>query len=212
MMSDWKTGLKLVRYAYQVKINLVFAVFFFIIGIFLFCLGEEYIIMGAAWSLLGVLYVNHLLFSLEFAGIIASSPKRTVLAFSTQDMTVAVEGILVYTILIGIEEIKTGIFLKAERKELLLTAFLMLFLLLLYIGAAYRLFVFGMIMLCALAVLCPWAGFTLTRLVSLHTGEIYLIGFVLILIGIALNCIIRRAIYRMPMSKLAAGGGLRKYL
>lgn len=213
MMSNWKIGFKLIRYAYQVKLNIVCAASFFILGIISMCIGDAFfIVLGALWSLLGLLFLNQLLFYLEYAGMIASSPKRTALSFSAQDVVVVVGSILVYVIIVVIEEMKAHIFLRTDEPYSLFIAFLMMFWILLYIGIAYRLFILATILFCCASGFSPMVGLIWPQIASLQTAEVYVIGFVLVLVGIVLNCIIRRVLYRMPLSKLAAGAGLRKHL
>ena len=211
MMCDWKTGLKMLRYAYQLKLNLLLAILFVVIGIGCLCCGEKLIVLGGTWLMLGLVYMMQPMFNLVFAGSVAASAKRKSLSLYAPDVMVVLAGVITYLVVAGIGWIKGYESADSlQLKQYMLASFVMMFLLLIYMGVAYHIFIAGSIIFAILVGFGSLLSCIMIQVFSLGLGQIYVIGFVLIVAGIVLNCVVRRLLYRRPMSKLALGAALRK--
>ena len=211
MMCDWKTGLKMLRYAYKFKLNLVISIVFVVVGIGCLCFGGASIVMGGCWFMLGLTYMMQPMFNLVYAGSVATSPKRNSLSLYAPDMIVVSAGVITYLVVIGIGWIKgyegvDGLVFK----QFMLATFGIMFLMLIYLGVSYHIFIVGTFIFSFSAGASGVLASVMVQMFSLELGNIYVIGLVLIVAGVVLNCVVRRLLYRKPMSKLALGADLRK--
>lgn len=212
MMSNWKIGVKLIPYVYQAKLNIAAAIVFFVLGIVIFFAGDKFSMGGMLWMLLGLLYPVQIIFSLEYIGIVAASPKRKAINYATQDVVIIISGIVAYCITVVIEVFKAEVLKKPEDGKILLAGFILMFWLFVYLVTAYRFFILSTILFCIVTGASGLFSFMLIRGNDINILHINVIGLVLVVAGVLVNCLLRRLMFRLPISKLAVGAGLRKYL
>ena len=126
-------------------------------------------------------------------------------------MIVVSAGVITYLVVIGIGWIKgyegvDGLVFK----QFMLATFGIMFLMLIYMGVSYHIFIVGTFIFSFSAGASGVLARVMVQMFSLELGNIYVIGLVLIVAGVVLNCVVRRLLYRKPMSKLALGADLRK--
>ena len=98
-----------------------------------------------------------------------------------------------------------------------LMAAAIIFLLLLYMSIAYKL-IFISILFMAIGMMFIFTCSFNSHLVailgnnSLNTIGCCIIGYLIVFLGIFISALLRRAVYKLPLSKWAAGNALRKQL
>lgn len=211
MMRDWKTGLKMIRYAYQFKLNLAVAVMFIVLGVVGLYFKGAYLVTGGCWLLLGLSYMTQPMFNMIFAGSVAVSPKRKSLSLYTPDVITILAGVITYPVVVGISwSVRPENADDLLFRQFMLSAFVVMFLALVYMGVAYHLFILGTFLFGILTACGGMLSCIAINVLSLELEQIYVIGLVLIVAGVVLNCIERRLLYRRPLSKFALGAALRK--
>lgn len=221
-MNDWKTGLKLVKYAYGIKINCLQALFFLLAGLVYAIAGESGnfgLIGGIFWLCIGML-PTQLIYTLAVANLVQASPMRRKVqtifpvAGNLASMTVVyLAELVVCGILIGGKpeqagEICHGLVLLASMMAIMM----------IYLGICYKYFVVAT--LCMFPIIIIWMGGILED--WLYTRAFFgqdisfwsaaAIGFAFLAAGGLAEYLLTLLLYRAPLSKLAQAAPLRKFL
>jgi hypothetical protein len=226
MMSQWKKSLKLIKYGYQFKTNVVCGVIFMLVGIF-FLVMEDGQDMSFGCSV-GVLYIVlapwvmlQVLKGVLSCGIAAAAPKRRYMEIQMTDKCNFLIGTFSYVFLVMILGIKSFV-VSNQVGELGVPALYgaaTIMLMMIYVGIVYNFFAVGIILVTAgwIMISSGWIG-KFGRLLANQIGVqgdlpapvCILLGLMMVWLGVALSGLLRRALYKKPVSKFANGAMMRK--
>lgn len=214
-MAKIKTGLKLMKYGYGLKMNLFFGILFFVLGLIMCVTSrDEGGILGVLYVVLGPMMLVQITYSLMYANFVGASPKRKVLEITIPDFINTVIALLGYIVVIVNANIRTA--MDAEQTgnavEAMLVTGLTMAALLFCFGAAYKYFVLSMFFFFLVFMVIYSGGLAVMHRMDLNLGMLpaSLICFGIIAIGLVLSGLLRRALYKRPFSSLACGANLRK--
>lgn len=219
MINELKLGVKLLKYTYGIKSSLLGSVLLLAGGIFYSLLPEEQSRMWLASYMILVItmFPVQLLYSLGVSNMVQASPcKRKMQTSTIVILNVSVILVLLLPIL-SIKGVQLGMGLRTEEYvsfELLLDAVL-IFLLLLYNGFAYKFFMVATVTFCVMMVIVSGGAALSMGMGILQDVKLWLavaILFLAILAGAALQYLVSCLLYRRPLSKQAQYAGLRKMM
>lgn len=213
-MAEIKKGIKLIRYGYALKLNSITALFFLVIGVLMLCIGESGILLAAIYILLAPTMLIQLESTLLYSGMAAASPERRMLEIYFPDFMTIITGVLGCMITIG-----GSLFWANKRPEsaesctgTMLVSSIVVAIMLIYFGAAYKYFITSVLMFCLGLVIGISGGVITWRLASEYftmAGAV-IACLVIIAVGIVISGLLRRLFYRKQISPLAGGFSLRK--
>lgn len=214
MMSDLKKYLKLIKYGYQIKMNVVSALFFFVLALISLFTGRGfYVCLSASYFLLVPLFGVQISYSLMFSDMVLSSSVRKGLDQVLPNAIGIVSSVfalgMTYVGLLVNPKMRMGTL--ADSGNMVIAASIVIATVLIYYGASYKFFIGGTAVffvmflgvMAGCGILTEGSGTT-----GLLTGSI--IGFLIVVAGNVLGCILRTAVYKYSMDPWAAGGSLRK--
>lgn len=219
MINELKLGVKLLKYTYGIKSSLLGSVLLLAGGIFYSLLPEEQSRMWLASYMILVItmFPVQLLYSLGVSNMVQASPcKRKMQTSTIVILNVSVILVLLLPIL-SIKGVQLAMGLRTEEYvsfELLLDAVL-IFLLLLYNGFAYKFFMVATVTFCVMMVIVSGGAALSMGMGILQDVKLWLavaILFLAILAGAALQYLVSCLLYRRPLSKQAQYAGLRKMM
>lgn len=230
MIQEMKKAFRLTKYCFQLKMNYVSAILVTLGGI-LSLLGSGLTraatttasvsaspyLLGSFYLILGPMVIAQMHYILLFSNMVKSSPKGRFLEIQMLDLSSAIISLAGYTLIV-IYTLTVNHFAACDYPSVyLLTAGILTGLHMIFMSASYKLFLTSMIVLgiCVLIVFTAISILTATSsplVYSLTTTASSLLGYLAILICLGLSALLRRALYKLPLSKLAAGAKLRKEL
>lgn len=211
MINDLKRVIKLIKYGFNLKINLICAFLFFLFGlVYSIFIGVE---LGFLELMLGPIFIIQISSCLEYAGIIGSSPLKRSISIHFQNIFGGLVALCSYLLSVIIYFFRKDDLLMQEEQvtKTFLVIGLFSTLLLVYMTAAFRSFVVSTCIF-AIGFAGVYYGENFISIRNLSTGGSVLIGLLLVLVGIALSVVVRKLLYKKQISRYAAGASLRKYL
>lgn len=214
MMAEIKRGMKMIRYGYGLKINLAVAALFFVVGVLMLFVGESGLMLGSLYILLAPTMLIQLEYSLLYSGMVAASSQRRLLEIVLPDFLTAVTGVLGYVVVVG-----AACFWANARPEnttacmeSMLASGIMIAIMLIYFGTAYKFFFTSVLMFCLGLVIGISGGIVTIRLVGEYFTmfTVSLLCLVFVVVGLLISCWLRRVFYRKQISPMAGGMSLRK--
>lgn len=219
MIKNFRKQIKLIKYGGDKKSSIAAAALFFLLGIlFLVMMDSEGLIMGSLYIFSGLLMLLQVYNTLLSIGMVTASPKRRMLETWLIDILGLLTGICYYIFLLIIAMIKIHVADEADKQQYGI-AFLFAGILggwvLVYCGAAWKSFL--------ISVITFSVGFFIIfskyneiiandKAMPVNLGIGAILGFLAIVLGAVLGGIIRRLLYKKPMSKYAMGANLRKQM
>lgn len=214
MMTEMKKCLKLCKYGYQMKTNIIIGLIFLALGLVWLFINSGYnSLLGITYLLLVPLFAVQISCSMLFSNMILSSTMR-----KTLDRTFPnVVGVLASMFALGMTYVgllvnpKMRMGTLADSGNMVIAAGIAIAGVMLYYGASFKFFVGGTIVF-FIAYLGIMAGCGIlveaAKPTSLLMGSI--IGILIVVAGNVLGCILRAAVYKYSMDPLAGGNSLRK--
>lgn len=216
MMAEIKKGLKLIRYGYGLKTNLSMGILFLIVGILMLGCDGTYPMLGIIYILLAPTMLIQLESTLLYSGMTAASSKRRLLEIVLPEFLTIIIGVLGCVAVVGV-----GWFWADVRQEstdacmeIMLGSGLLVAILLIYFGSAYKYFIVSVILVVIAMIIGMGSGVVIVKLVGekLNMLTVSMLCIAFIIIGIVISCCLRRVCYRKQISLMAAGMYLRKAL
>ncbi|MCI9079523.1 MAG: hypothetical protein HFH68_11490 [Lachnospiraceae bacterium] len=208
-------NLKLIKYGYQFRLNIICSFVFMLLGIF----SIIYVDIYKVPSICIFIYCSFLFFlqtgsTLTYSNVIKSSPKYREFYMGLQRIInissfVYSVGLLLIVRIIQADNISQ--FAGNMGKELVVAG-MEYFIIVLYMVFAYKFFVVSMVLFCAATVLMNaavsfiFAPYNFTLLQGIGIIALFFI------LTITLSEIITRAIYKVQPSRLAQSASLRGYI
>ena len=214
MIKELKKTIKLLKYAYQYKMNVCFGIIFIVLGVCMFLIGHENsMLLGGVYIMLGPMMMQQIGCALLYCNLVASSGQKRFLETIYSDVIIGGTSILVYGVTIVYCVIRQQF--QTEPVHLGNVAITIAFCLaavLCYYGVVYKFFVSGIILF-ALAYMVTYFGGAAcikSDFFQFDLKEAALIGLVVVIVGNVIGILLRRLFYRKPISKAGAGAELRK--
>ena len=226
MRNNWKTGMKMIRYAYGIKLNCIQAGVFALTGLFFLVTGgyggvTNYGLTGGFFWICISILPTQLIHTLNVTALVQSSPMKkkmqtTVPAIVNLSSMAAVY--LLETLLCGIT-VCTAPERAAEMSERLIVLAMMMVLVAVYVGICYKYFVAATI--CMVPAMVIWMRGGLAEWMhasgmfggrNISFGLAVPVGFGILALGGLAEYLLTLALYKKPMSKMAQSLPLRKEL
>ena len=210
-MKDMINFLKLCKYSFKFKTNVIFLGVFFVIGLIneIVTKGTQY--LGGFYIVICSIYMFQFIMSLSMSDMIQSSGigRRIQL-----DMPVKLNvfmSVVLYTLLIIYRIIMTGMHPELSR-DIAVSLFMidvMFFLLFIYTAFVYKYFLASVLVFCFTFVFVI-SGLNIINNLDLFNRlsltDAIVIGYIVILIGAILQYLICRLLIRVPISQRAFRG------
>lgn len=224
MINDLKLGVKLIRYAYGVKTNIVIAILLVAFGVFITLgvnlLGAAINVPGGFVVMLAPLFLTQMLNSVNVTNMAQASPVKKRLQTSVPTAINLFFMLLGYVIVSIAEYICVAAI--PERRgsicgELFCIAIISA-ILIIYIAVAYKYFVISIILYVPAIFASVYYGKQIGWGTELFAGMKHLFAFTVVTgsVVIAAACLlhyfITLAVYKVPMSKYAQAAPLRRWL
>lgn len=225
MIKNWKLGMKSLKYAYGIKMNVLVGIAFLALagvmyitkGQMMSGLGGDYMLMCAA------LLPTQMIYSLSASNMVQASTVRKKMQTSVPAMVTYGNMVLVYLVMILIRLVT--VFGHPERTDriggdLVVMAGMML-LFMVYTGAAYKYFMLSVAMvIVTVLIISPYNNIVENDLFSWvffsrgWRGIVLsaALGLLLLTAGGLLQYLVSLLVYKKPMSKMAQAAPLRKEL
>ena len=215
MMKDIKNCIRLLKYGYQVKSNLVAAIIFLMLGVLYAFIGYEQLPFCVIYIFLAVSMVSQVMTTYLYSGFAAASPARKKIEFRYVDILNVILGIpgAIFCLLVAFC-MEPAEMEYTSVETLLVIGGLAIILMYVYTSMVFKRMLVGTILfMVSFMVLMMGAGGFLERLLMpVLEGKralavvIFLVEFV---IGLVLSSVIRRLLYRKSLSKWVAGARIR---
>lgn len=224
MMNEMKKACKLIKYGFNLKMNVIFGIIFTIFGIIFSVLGSmmsssnhmQPAVLRTMYIFLGPLMVVQVLYTLLYSEIAKSSPRNYMLEVTAPNFFATLIGVFsyVFSIVGALIGMKVSPDLAENYYAVIMSSGIMLAVMLLYFGVCYKYFVLGTIGF-VVGFLVIYGGlsayiFEYGLSFKLNFVNSSMISGVIVAVGIILSCILRKALYKKPISKLSAGAYLKK--
>ena len=223
MIKNWKLGMKSIKYAYGIKMNVLVGIAFLALaGVMYITKGQMILGLGGDYMLMCVaLLPTQMIYSLSASNMVQTSTVRKKLQTSVPAMVTYGNMVIVYLVMILIR--LATVFGHPEQMgriggELVVIAGLMM-LFMVYLGVAYKYFMISIVfVIITVLIISPynnivendlfgwvffsrgWQGIVLSAV----------LGLLLLTAGGVLQYLVSLLIYRKPLSKMAQAAPLRK--
>ncbi len=217
MRKDIRLGFKLLRYSYKFKVNVLFTCFFMLMGALMIFFNVEGFLLGSIYLFLGPIMMLQMNYSLMHAQLVSVSGKRRLMELTFPNFVNCISAVLLYLTLSVLACVFAG--LRPQQKTTysisIIFVSILIVICMIYYGICYKYFIVGTILFA-----CTFSAFYFIfreslilffmRTVGLNIPTTFSVGLVIILTGCVVSCLLRRAFYRKPISRLSLGANLRK--
>ncbi len=222
MINNWKLGMRMLRYAYGIKINCIAGGLLLLLEILAIVVARmEWNVFPACYILLiaGMLPVQ-MLFSLSMAGMTQASPMKKKLQTSIPAlMNFSIMAVLYLITVLVCEIMFLG---RPEYRDYVYSSLIMqalsLAMIMLYMGLAYKHFILASVGLIPILCTVLSKGLTGEEMLGFLTGKglslwkVIPAGLGILALGAAGEYLLSLLVYRAPMDKMAQGARLRREL
>lgn len=218
MMESIKMAVKLFRYGWAVKTNVLMALVFFLFGIVLALFSGETRGVMSSYMLLAVAgFPSQVVGSLNVANMVQASPWKRRMQTSVLALTNGICTLIMYLLILGIKAVQIYVNPDAVADivfELLMIAVLLL-IVMLYYGASFKM-MYPATVLFLIIFIVVFSGGQMSYFMGAFAGVPLWVavcsGFGAILAGTVLEYGLMRLLYKRPLSKAAQNARLRKYM
>lgn len=215
MMKDIKNCFKLLKYGYQIKLNIVCAVLFFLMGIAFSVTGHEQFVLCVVYFFLAILFVVQSMYMAIYSDFVGASPKRSKVELRYIDILNVTGGIVASAITILVAFLTDSQSSEGPSVETnLIIGGWMVIVMYCYICMSFKAMLVGTILFfVTFFSLMNIGGGAFTAafddMLAGKTVFAVIVFLIEVAIGIVLGHGIRRLLYRKSMSKWAMGAKLR---
>lgn len=220
-MNDLKRGIKMMRYAYGIKTNLVQAGYFLLAGLVMIISGERGtfgLLGGFFWICIGIL-PSQLIYSVSVSNMVQASP----MGRKMQTVVPVAVNLFCMLLIYLVEVLMCGIMAWRYPEQAgeiywnLVIFAVMQVMMMVYLGLCYKHFVLATLVMIPEMVIWMSAGldgwiYRQDFGANITLGMAVLAGFVLIAAGGLAEYLLTLAFYRTPMARMAQAAPLRKEL
>lgn len=219
MMKEIINSLKLIKYAYNLKITMISSILFLAVGALLFFdEGSSIKYLGIIYILLAPYMLIQLHYSLIYSNLVAASGNRRIMELTVPNIMTGVSTIAVYALQMLLAAIVTGITPAKTTNyiNVLIWSAILVFVVVVYYGACYKNFVIGTALFVVAFVIVhalSMSDYMNEWLGSKFAGNLVLaevVGFSIVVVGLLISCLLRKMFYKKDLAPLAMGAALRK--
>lgn len=215
MFRDFKTGWKMIKYSFRIKLILAFDIFIFCMGIVFFLLSPDigYLQGTVLWTLSGVMFCTAIT-SLGVSNIVQSSPRKKVLHTSFPVCMNLCYYLVTYILFLLMGLLIWGMSGQRQQPGDPVVYGLVAAVIMVYSVGCLKLFFAAILFLMAAYFPILWGGAdTICKMsADLPMGAAICIGLAEILLGACVQYFLFRLAYRLPVDRTGVTGPLRKYL
>lgn len=216
MINSIKNNIKLLKYGYQFKLNVISSVIFILLGIFLVSYGGNVYKSPSMYMIFfgSFIFIVQLAYTLTVSGIVKSSPKYRQFYLGIPRLVNITGFLITFLLLLLIKFIQADTiadFMQHSGNEIA-SAGIMYMVTFLYIALAYKFFLISVIIFCGSCFGINILFNYITEIYNFTLVQGIAITIFFVIIGLILFEVIERAIYKMQMSKFAQSAFLRKYM
>lgn len=216
MINSIKNNIKLLKYGYQFKLNVISSVIFILLGTFLISYGNNIYKSPSMYMIFfcSFIFIVQLAYTLTVSGIVKSSPKYRQFYLGIPRL-VNITGFLIsFLLLLIIKFIKADTiedFMQYSGNEVA-SAGIMYMVTFIYIALAYKFFVISVIIFCGSCFGINILFNYITEIYNFTLVQGIGIAVLFVIIGLVLFEILERVTYKIQMSKFAQSAFLRRYM
>lgn len=222
MIEKIKYIYELQKYGFQRKTQLVSMLIMYVSGLVMEVVSHGTYWLGMFFMMMSPLFVTQTLYSICMSGLVAASPRGKQIQTSLACLGDLVTTLVSMSILVVLKIVEVKVY--PDHARVVLSAFVILCLIMiilhLYTALVYKYYALSIILLCA--IICPISyvmgyqsvgesSFVLS-FVPASPGLVILFAYASALVGVGLEYLIAKLVYRAPLSKYAQGAAMRKYL
>lgn len=215
MIAEIKRGIKLIRYGYGVKANLIGGAILCIVGILMCCLANNNLIMiGTLYIVLGPIMIIQVMYTFLYSGLVGASPRRRGIEILIADWINIITGFIGYVVFMVVtivrvnaapeqaQNIMQGTLLGSVGSAAAFICF----------GVCYKYYWQSMILFFVVFFSVYAGGMVIMNIAQVTLNMAWTAGGSLVFIaaGVFLSCVLRRLVYKKGLSPTACGTSLRK--
>lgn len=213
MIKKIKLGMRMLRYCFGLKSNLIGMGIFFALGL-LTCLLPGDRSLPSFFLMVVVIWPVQMIYSLSVSDMIGTSPRRKAMQTSIPALISAAVAVPVFLLVAVLAFSQRS---EGTAKSAILVCALYAFAILIYAGVVYKFFIastIGFCMFCLMMGRIQYLRLTSESLQAffdtLPYGAAVGIGLLMILAGVLAEYAVSLLIYRFPLAKRAQMRGLQK--
>lgn len=213
MIENFVLGVKLLKYGFKVKQNMLFMAAILVIGIAVEFVTEGTNIIGGFYILIVGMFMQQLIMSLNLSSLIQTSKIKK----ATQTSLPTIVSFILYLVMLTIISVEKYIFVMKrpdiafDLKLTYLTVVVLFFFSLIYCGFSYKYYVssilcFFIVVMVAVSISTMSSyseDFFLNPVLNMSMGAIIAIGYVLFVAGILLQYAFSILTYKKEISPIA---------
>lgn len=217
MMKELKRNLKLMKYGYSVKTNIICMVIVLLCGsVELLIPSADSWVLGSYFLTMAPVFLMQLIIFMLPCGIVGSSPNRRFIETKMMDIVqfVIAMGSYLLSLSIALVQIHNQPESEAAYAKAILAAGFLTPLLIIYFTTSYKM-MFVSTVLFVISITAAFNGFRIAErfmgmTFSFKLNTAIVMGFLFVLAGLVLSAVLRRLLYKKSISKAAMGWQLRK--
>lgn len=217
MIKQLKLSIKLMRYTYGIKMCVILGIVFFACGIGLSFVPENRGGSGSFFIVVAAMWITQLFYSLGVSNMVQASPYGKAAQTSMPTLIGLLGFTAAYVVVVLMKLLRFGTADGEVRRYMsadLITVGMLTFIVMLYIGLAYKFFVAATVLF-AVTFAITTSSFKLYTIFDLplpSIGGAAVIGFLEIVAGALVQYGVSRLVYKCPVSKRAQLRGLQRYM
>ena len=221
MIENIKFAFALQKFGFQRKLQLGGMAIFYLIGIVIELATHGTFWLGAFFMMLAPMYMVQVIYSMCMSTLVTASPYGKRIQTSIVSCGDLILSLVTMTIIVIIKAVE--VVLYPQQKNALISVFVILSVMMMFVhvytALVYKFYALSLVLL--LVIVWPisfYMGYSVSASdFSLPTLPVSFVGAVLIayastLLGVGLQYVLTKLIYRAPLSKYAQGAAMRKYL
>ena len=222
MIENVKLIFALQKFGFQRRLQLGSMVIFYLIGVVIELATRGTFWLGMFFMMMAPMYMVQVIYSMCMSTLVTASPYGKRIQTSIASCGDLIFSLVSTTIIVIMKAVEVALY--PQQKDALISVFVILSVMMLvlhmYTAFVYKFYALSIVLM--LLIVWPisfYMGYSVsgTSSFSLPTIPVSFAGAVLIayastLIGVGLQCVLAKLIYRAPLSKYAQGAAMRKYL
>lgn len=222
MIENVKLIFTLQKFGFQRRLQLGSMVIFYLIGVVIELATRGIFWLGMFFMMMAPMYMMQVIYSMCMSTLVTASPYGKRIQTSIASCGDLIFSLVSMTIIVIMKAVEVALY--PQQKDALISIFVILSVMMLvlhiYIAFVYKFYVLSIVLL--FVIIWPisfYMGYSVSgsSSFSLPTIPVSFAGAVLIayastLIGVGLQCVLAKLIYRAPLSKYVQGAAMRKYL
>ncbi len=217
MLDEFKRAYKLVQYGLSIKLQLVFAIVFTLIGIAVEIASRGTQFIGAFYIILSGLFLFQLVISVDNSALVQSSPyKRKIMVVYPYVVIIPLTYLLMAVL--SVIHWRFAVTGSAEdysnQARMMFILGVVLFLTNLFFGVCYKYFLLATMLLFVFMIpvisLLQYDRFPIYQWSGVSFSRSVICAFVFITIGLVISYLLTNLLYRKPLSSMAFRGILGK--